>query len=445
MTITMKTNEAMKQIIDTLSGRKEAMDWSDVVIEPVDKRATSVDPTNCLYWAFVMERVLHGNFLIAKPQLNKPLCDVFRNVLDTTPSDCQKEFAKSFISLGVRFVGIQARNGDELGCQKEAIEVFKLLQAQIEQYNPEIDSYNVKDMTSFVVSNIGQMEQKDLQQFLSYGAMYTHLIQQHGYQRDQQSFMFERGREATELPALTMNQALASVFRGTFGDSGVFIREVDHLPDREFAQNLLSLCDQLFRLEYDGAYIPGCQLIDQLLVAQAITAISRAYSHTDDSAARARYERGVGALVDLTMKPATQKLTAGASPYAPTAHSKKMLTPGESRPVLDEIIKEAQDRPATGSATIESAALRFNRQVFLELAFRAPKSEHFNTPVGKGQLKALADLARDGLRTREHFSHLGKPQKLWLTMHSDDEKTKMTLLENNPELRKDTFIHELNI
>jgi hypothetical protein len=445
MTVTMKTNEAMKQLIETFSGRREETDWSDVVIEPVDKRPTSVDPTNCLYWTQGMERVLYGNFLCAKPQLNKPLSAVFKNVLDTTPSDCQKEFAKSFISLGVRFVGIQARNGDELGCQKEAIEVFKLLQAQIEQYNPEIDSYNVKDMTSFVVSNIGAMEQKDLQQFLSYGAMYTHLIHEHGYQRDQQSFKIERNKEATDLPALTMNQALASVFVGTFGEPGVFIREIDYLPEREFAQNLLKLSDQLFRLEYDGAYIPGCQLIDQLLIAKTITAISKAYSHTGDSAARARYERGVGALVDLTMKPVTQKLTAGASPYAPTAHSKKMLTSGESRPVLDEIIKEAHDRPATGSATIELAALRFNRQVYLELAFRAPKSEHFNTPLGKGQLKALADLARDGLRTKEHFSHLGKAQKLWLTMHSDDETTKMTLLANHPELHKATFIHDLNI
>lgn len=441
----MKTNEAMKQLIETLSGRREVMDWSDVVIEPVEKRATSIDPTNCLYWIQGMERALYGNFLCSQPQLNKPLCDVFRNVLDTTPSEFHKDFAKSFISLGVRFVGIQAKNGDELGCQNEAIEVFKLVQAQIEAFTPDIDSYRVKELTSFVVSNIGAMEQKDLQQFLSYGAMYTHLIQKHGYQRDQQSFQIERNKEAIEMPALTVNQALASVFVGTFGEPGVFIRDVDYLPERQFAQNLLSLSDQLFRLEYDGAYIPGCQLIDLLLVSQTIAAISKAYLHTDDSSARARYERGVGALVDLTMKPVTQKLTAGASPYAPTAHSKQMLSPDESRPVLREIIKEAQDRPATGSATIESAALRFNRQLYLELAFRAPKSEHFNTPVGKGQLKALADLARDGLRTKEHFSHLGKAQKLWLTMHSDDEKTKMTLLENHPELHKATFIHDLNI
>ena len=441
----MKTSEAMKQLIETLSGRREAMDWSDVVVEPVDKGLTSVDPTNCLYWIQGMERVLYGSFLCAKPQLNKPLCDVFRNVLETSPSAFHKDFAKSFIGLGVRFVGIQAGNGDELGCRKEAIDVFKLVQAQIEAFTPEVDSYSVKDLSSFVISNIGAMEQKDLQQFLSYGAMYTHLTQKHGYQRDQQSFQIERSKEATELPGLPMNQALACLFIGTFGESGVFVRDVDYLPEREFAQNLLSLSDQLFRLEYDGAYIPGCQLIDQLLVSQTITAISKAYSHTDDPSVRARYERGIAALIDLTMKPVTQKLTAGASPYAPTAFSKQMLSPEQSRPVLNEIIKHAQDRPATGSATIESAALRFNRQVYLELAFRAPKSEHFNSAVGKAQLKALADQARDGLHTREHFSHLGKAQKLWLTMHSDDEKTKMILLENNPELRKDTFIHDLNI
>lgn len=441
----MKTNEAMKQIIETLSGRREAMDWSDVVIEPVDKGLTSAEPSNCMYWIQGMERALYGAYLCAKPQLNKPLCDVFTNVLDTTPTQWQKDSAKSFISLGVRFVGIQARNGDELGCQKEVIEVFKLVQAQIEAFTPDIDSYNVKDLTDFVISNIGAMEQKDLQPFLSYGAMYTHLTQKDGYQRLQQSFRIEKNEEPADLPDLPSNQALASVFIGTFGESGVFIRDVDYLPEREFAQNLLSLSDQLFRLEYDGAYIPGCQLIDLLLVSQTITAISKAYSHTDDSSARARYERGIAALVDLTMKPVTQKLTAGASPYAPTSQSKQMLSQAESRPVLQELIREAQDRPATGSATIESAALRFNRQLYLELAFRAPKSEHFNSPVGKGQLKALADLARDGLRLKEHFSHLGKAQKLWLTMHSDDEKTKMTLLENHPELHKATFIHDLNI
>lgn len=441
----MKTSEAMNQLIETLTGRREVMDWSDVVLEPVDKGLTSAEPSNCMYWIQGMERVLYGNFLCAKSQLNKPLCHVFKNVLDTTPSDYQKDFAKSFISLAVRFIGIQARNGYVLGCQKEAMEVFKLLQTQIEQHNPEIDSYKVNDITSFVVINLGQMGHKELQQFLSYGAMYTHLIQKHGYQRDQQSFMFERSREATELPSLTMNQALESVFMGTFRESGVFVTDRDYLPEREFAQNLLSLSDQLYRMEYDGAYIPGCQLIDLLLVSQTITAISKAYLHADDPSARARYERGIGSLVDLTLKPVTQKLTAGASPYAPTAHSKQMLTPGESRPVLREIIEVAQDRPVTGSATIESAALRFNKQVYLELAFRAPKSVHFNTPVGKGQLKALADLARDGLRLREHFSHLGKAQKLWITMHSDDEKTKMTLLENHPELHKATFVHDLGV
>lgn len=441
----MKTNEAMKQLIETLSGRREAMDWTDVVLEPVDKGLTSAEPSNCMYWIQGMERALHGAYLCAKPQLNKPLCDVFRNVLDTTPTQWQKDSAKSFIGLGVRFVGIQARNGDELGCQKEAIEVFKLVQAQIEAFTPEIDSYSVKDLTSFVISNIGAMEQKDLQPFLSYGAMYTHLTHKNGYQRHQQSFQIERNKEATDLPELPMNQALASVFIATFGESGVFIRDVDYLPEREFAQNLLSLCDELFRLEYDSAYIPGCQLIDLLLVSKTISAISKAYSHTDDSSARARYERGIASLVDLTMKPVTQKLTAGASPYAPTAYSKQMLSPEESRPLLAELIREAQDRPATGSATIESAALRFNRQLYLELAFRAPKSEHFNSPVGKGQLKALADLARDGLRLKEHFSHLGKAQKLWLTMHSDDEKTRMTLLVNHPELHKATFVHELGV
>lgn len=444
MTITMKTNEAMKQLIDILSGRTEAMDWSDVVIEPVDKRATSVDPTNCMYLAQGMERVLYGNFLVAKPQLTRPLCDVFRNLLDTKQSAFFSDFPKSFIGLGTRFVGILARN-DELGFQSEGIGIFKLLQEQIAHFKPEFDDYNVSDITDFAARNIEQMEQSDLQPFLSYGSTYTHLIQTHGSQRDQKSFMLERGKDATELPNLSMNQALASVYIGIFKESGVFVRNVDYLPEREFAQKLLALCDQLFKLEYEGGYIPGCQLIDQLLISQTITAISKAYLHAEDQSAKARYERGASALVDLTMKPVTQKLTAGASPYSPTAHSNNMLSPEESKPVLHQMIQEAKDRPATTSATIESASFRFNRQVYLELAFRAPKSTHFNTPVGKTQLVAFADMARDGLKLKEHFSHLGKPQKLWLTMHSDDERTKMAILETHPDLRKATFIHDLNI
>jgi hypothetical protein len=185
--------------------------------------------------------------------------------------------------------------------------------------------------------------------------------------------------------------------------------------------------------------------VDLHLVSQTITAISKAYSHTDDSAVRRRYEQGVSALVALTLKEPTSKLTHLGSVYAATAHTKKALVSNETPAMIDRMIQAAQNRPATGSPVIESCALRFNRQVYLELAFRASKADDLNSVEGKGRLQALADVARDGLRSKEDFSPLGKGQKLWLTMHSDDERTKMSLLETHPELHKTTFVHDLGV
>ena len=441
----MKTSEAMKLLIEAYSGRADVTDWSGVIIEPVDKRPTSVDPTNCRYWDERLSRLMYGTTILSKPQLIKPLCAVFKTLLDTTPTEFQKDLAKPFVTMGTRLVGILARNGAELGCYEDAVEVFKLVQAQVEHYLPDAHEYNVKDMTSFVASNIERMDVEDFKPFLAYGAMYTHTHHKDAPSKNLQHFLFARAIHDIELPALPMNQALVSLFNGTFKRDCVFIDERDYEPDRAFAQDLLRLSDLLTRIEDEGGHIPRCQFSDLLLVSQTLTAISKAYTRADDPIALEAYERGAAALVDLTLKPATQKLTAFESPFATTGHSKDFLSPNQAKQVLHLMIQEAQDRPITSSSAIEAAMLRFNRQVYLELAFRGATAAHFGTEIGKGQLLALADLARDGLQTKEDFSILRKEQKLWITKYSGDEKTKMVLLKTHPGLLKDSFVHDLGM
>jgi hypothetical protein len=441
----MKTNKAMELLIEAYSGRADDTDWPSVIIDPVDKGLTSVDPTNCLYWGSWLQGLMHDKFILAKPHLIKPLCAVFKNLLDTTPTEFQKDLAKPFVISGIRLVGILSRNGDELGCHEDAIELFKLVQAQVEQYPPDAHEYNVKDMTSFVVNNFERLETKDLLPFLAYGAMYTHAHHTESTSRNLQHFLFARKIHAVELPTLPMNQALVSLFNGTFKQDCVFIDDLDYEPDRSFAQDLLKLSCLLSTIEYEGGHIPRCQFSDLLLVSQTLTAMSKAYTLADDPIALEAYERGAAALVDLTLKPATQKLAAFESPFATTGHSKDWLSPNQAEQVLHLMIQEAQDRPITRSSAIEAAMLRFNRQVYLELAFRGPTAAHFGTEIGKGQLLALADLARDGLQAKEDFSILRKEQKLWITKYSGDEKTKMALLKTHPGLRKDSFVHDLGM
>lgn len=441
----MKTNEALKLIIEAYSGRVDDTDWSGVVIEPVDKRPTSVDPTNCRYWDTKLQGLMYGQFILAKPHLIKPLCAVFKNILDTTPTEFQKDLAKPFVKSGIRLVGIFSRNGDQLGCQEDAVEVFKLVQAQVEQYVPEAHEYNLKDMTGFVANNLERLKTKDLLPFLAYGAMYTHAHHTDSTERNLQHFLFSRNLYDIDLPSLPMNQALASLFIGTFKGDCVFIEDRDYEPDRAFAQDLLKLSDLFIRIEYEGGHIPRCQFSDLLLVSQTLTAISKAYTRADDPEALEAYERGAAALADLTLKPVSQKLAAFESPFATTGYSKDVLSPNQAKQVLHLMIQEAQDRPITSSSAIEAAILRFNRQVYLELAFRGRISAHFESETGKSQLLALADLARDGLQTKDDFSPLGKAQKLWITMYSGDEKTKMALLKTHPGLRKDSFVHDLGI
>jgi hypothetical protein len=441
----MKTNEAMKLLIEAYSGRADETEWSGVIIEPVDKGLTSVDPTNCLYWGARLDGLMYGKTILAKPHLIKPLCDVFKNLLDTTPTEFQKDLAKPFVKMGTRLVGILARNGDELGCHEDAVEVFKLVQAQVEQNLPDAHEYNVKDMTSFVAANIERMDVQDFKPFLAYGAMYTHTHHKDAPSKNLLHFLFARKIHAVELPTLPMNQALVSLFNGTFNQGCVFISDRDYDPDRAFAQDLLKLSDLFSRIEYEGGHIPRCQFSDLLLVSQTLTAMSKAFTRADDPISLEAYERGAAALVDLTLKPATQKLAAFESPFATTGHSKDVLSPNQAKQVLHLMIQEAQDRPITGSPAIEAAMLRFNRQVYLELAFRGATAAHFGTEIGKGQLLALADLARDGLQTKEDFGILRKEQKLWITRYSGDEKTKMVLLKTHHGLRKDSFVHDLGL
>jgi hypothetical protein len=435
----LNNNEAMKRLVEAYSGREDRTDWSNVVIEP--------DPAtdaNCISYGSTFERLLTTKNLCDKAHLTQPLCALLKNLL-AAPGEKGPGFGNFFVKAGARFISAYAERGETLGSSTDASEVFSLFNALLSKHDPSIGDYNVKAVTDFVRGYLDEMKPEDLRSFLSYGSMLTHKHQEDEHQDSLKKFVIYDRSQDGEFPILPMNQALLSVYIGALGRAAYCIEDVDHLPEQPFAQSLLRLSDELHRISDAGCHIPGCQLVDLHLVSQTITAISKAYSHTDDSAVRRRYEQGVSALVALTLKEPTSKLTHLGSVYAATAHTKKALVSNETPAMIDRMIQAAQNRPATGSPVIESCALRFNRQVYLELAFRASKADDLNSVEGKGRLQALADVARDGLRSKEDFSPLGKGQKLWLTMHSDDERTKMSLLETHPELHKTTFVHDLGV
>ena len=439
MTIKLNTYEASKRLVEAYGGREDRTDWSNIVIE--SDRATD---GYCIGYGSTFERLLTTKNLCDKAFLTKPLCELLKNLL-AAPSEQGRGFGNFFVKAGARFINAYAERGETLGHSVEASEVFRLFNDLLAKHEPSIGDYSVKAVTDFVTTHLEEIPPKDLQSFLGYGSMLTHEHQEDEHRERMKKFVIYDKSQDGDFPTLPMNQALLSVYIGALGRTAFRIDELDHLPEQPFAQALLRLSDQLHRISSTGVQIPGCQLVDLHLVSQTITSISKAYSLTDNPAARKRYEQGVSALVSLTVKQPTCKLTNVGSAFARTAHTKKALVSDETPAMIDRMINCAKERPATGSSIIEACALRFNHQVYLELAFRAAKADDLKSVEGKARLLALADIAREGLRTKEDFSPLGKGQKLWLTMHSDDERTKMTLLETHPELHKTTFVHDLGV
>lgn len=436
-------DEAMRMLIDGYSGRDDGIDWEQFTIS-----ADSTGASNCIGFSSTFERLMTVSTLSARPHLTKSLCAVFKNLLGTVPGDERSGIGNYFIKAGASFIGVHAQKGETLGHLQEATEVFGLLHTQLARHNPNPEhTYNVKALTDFVTRNLDSIDPKDLQPFLSYGSMFTHLHQKDHHQILLKKVVIYEGSENGAFPSLPLNQALMSVYIGATSRAAWWVEESSHNPEHPFSRHLLLLSDEFYRLGSYGCHIPGCQLTDLQLVSQTITAISKAFLLADDQSERKRYEQGLEALVNLTTKVPGTKLTVIGSVYAETAFTKKELTSSYTNDIVDRLIKEAKNRPFTASAAIESAVLRFNRQVYLEVAFRAPKVLKFEPEGGsrKLQLRNLADLARDGLQTKEDFSPLGKAQKLWIANESGDEKTKMAILETHPELRKDAFIHDLGI
>jgi len=436
----MKTNVAMKLLIDAYYGRADETDWSSVTIEPVDKGITSVEPTNCAYWKDQLSNVMSEAVITAKLHLFKPLSDVLKNLLNTTPTPWQNDLAGHFVTIGIRYVGIHARCGDVLGHQNDALEIFTRVQAQVERYIPHAYDYKLKDMTSFVSKNVERMDVLDLQPFLSYGDVYTHT--HHKDAKTLESFMLPRKIYA-HVPSLPMNQALVSVFNSALRQDYETLDDCDHDPGRPFAQDLLKLCHTLSRLNINRGPIPGCQLMDLLLVSQTLTAFAKAYTLADDPAAKDLYEKGAAALVDLTLKVQGQKIAKNSSVCRQTNLTKELMEPHKVRWLAELISKELDDRPITASSLIESAALRFSRQTYLEVAFTGGMV--FINSQQKGILTQLAETARSGLVSKSDFSPLGTAQKQWIAQDSGDEKTKMAILTSHPKLRKDAFINDLGL
>lgn len=443
VTLILKTHQAVKLLIDAYNSRGDAIDWSDVVVEPFDK---SVDSA-CIGYSATFERLMNTKTLCDAPHLTKPLCAVLASLLYSTPDDEKGDLSNFFFKSGAKFIKVYAEKGETLGHFDGAAAVFRNLNVQLTKSNRSPEDFSVKALTDFVTSDLDVMKPEDLQPFLAYGSKLTHLHQQGDHQEKLKKFVMYNHDEDGEFPTLPMNQALISVYIGAMGRAAYRIADSDHLPEQPFALALLRLSDEVHKLNSAGCHIPGCQFVDLKLVSQTITAISKAYSLTDDPAVRKRYEQGVGALVNLTLKSPSAKLVVVGSAYAPTAHVQKVMLFqfSDTGLLIDRMIQEARDRPLTGSAVIEKSAIRFNRQVYLEAAFRAHNSPDLDCEEGKARLMALADLAREGLRDRSDFDPLGNVQKLWLTKESGDERTKMTILETHPELRKDTFVHDLGM
>lgn len=383
----------------------------------------------------------------SRPDLIKPVVDLLAQLLDPETGDEDRDFAKAFLKCGYKFVGALAPLAKELECVESISRVFDLIQQRTLWHTFDTQGFNpLPSLRLCLVHNLAEMPAPVVSQFLSDGAGYTY-----GYRytkTELKLFLFEHAETFCLVTDLHMNQGLLALYAHAFGAaSSLKLSDEDFLPESQFSGKMLSFCERVKFLKDRDVFIPGAQHIDLLLVAQTLSAISKAYAHTETPAHKAILEQGAVSLLALMLnehKPMSDKQSAFNRYGGLLTATDNRIDNSETTFLLEKLIESFTARTETASPVIEKAVSDLKHRLVCELSIQM-KGDYAKSPNGSPMFNKLVNLAPERFQTKADFSSMDNSTLATFAAVVDFGPIKNNLLSHHPKLIKDTFIKDLGL
>lgn len=439
MKTVLTTPAAMDTLCKALKGSL-TIDWSQVEVEPINLDASLWPVRGEL--KFLSRQITREN-LSARPELIDPLCKVLEIVFAATACGLDLDTDRVLLGLGETFFENGYRDPAKLGSFDAVCKLFGYFESKAHSLVKASPTTNLvgNSVARFIQRNLMDMDLTHAYGFLAHGAVYTHELgkfPEFGVQ-----FLFDKNGMGHHKD-LAMNQAVASLYLAAFDQDRRYLDKENYSPDSPFVKRLLSFSSMISTIASDGS-IPGWQHLDLVLAAQTFAALSRAYADSDCDVARATFESGAEALVALSVKPDSAKLTMGQSPFKRFSEGSALCSDEQMAEVIKALSEAFKLAPVIESARIQAAVLRFQRQIVCELATSSIKSEYLRSLEGISFLNEFVGLAKVGLLHKDDFSQLNEKARLRLALSLSHDEVKRALLEGYPSLRGPTFSSDLGL
>jgi hypothetical protein len=442
MKTVLTTAEAMDTLCQSLQGRL-VVDWSQVEVEPMNLAENASDVGAVRAEVKLLTRQITRENLSAKPELIEPLCRVLENVFAATACGLDIDLDRRLLGLGETFFETGYRDSAKLGSFEAVCRLFGYFESKAHSLVMASPANNLvgNSVARFIQRNLMDMDLTHAYGFFSHGAVYTHELgkfPEFGVQ-----FLFDKNGMSRHKD-LAMNQAVASLYLAAFDQDRRYIDKENYSPGSPFVKRLLSFSSMISTIAVEGS-LPNWQHLDLVLAAQTLAALSRAHAASDSEADRATLESGAEALVAISVKPESAKLSLAQSPFKRYSEGTALCSDEQMAEVIKALSEAFKMAPVIESARIQAAVSRFQRQIVCELATTSIKSEYLKSREGMCFLNEFVGLAKVGLLHKDDFSQLNEKARLRLALSLSHDEVKRVLLEGYPSLRGPTFSSDLGL
>lgn len=438
----LSTAEAMDTLCQSLQGRV-MVDWSQVDVEPINLADDASDVGAVRAEVKLLTRHMTRENLSAKPELIEPLCRVLENVFAATACGLDLDLDRRFLGLGETFFETGYRDSAKLGSFEAVCKLFAQFESKAHSLVKASSTTNLvgNSVARFIQRNLMDMDLTNAYGFLAHGGVYTHQLgkfPEFGVQ-----FLFDKNGMGRHQD-LAMNQAVASLYLAAFDQDRRYLDQENYSPGSPFAKRLLNFSMMVSKIAVEGS-IPGWQHLDLVLAAQTLAALSRAYAASDCAVDRATLESGAEALVALSVKPDSVKLSLAQSPFKRFSEGTALCSDEQMADVIKALSEAFKLAPVIESTRIQAAVVRFQRQIVCELATSSIKSEYLKSREGMSFLNEFVGLAKEGLLHKDDFSQLSEKARLRLALSLSHDEVKRVLLEGYSSLRGPAFANDLGL
>lgn len=448
MTRIVSPGEALKLLISAHQDYRKAP-WEAIEVAPLETGFFSTASSAALEDLRKLDEYLTAEEIVSRPDLVKPVVDVLVRLLEPEAGDEDRDYAKHFLKVGYRFIGSCAPHAKELGCVESVSRVFDLIQQRTLYHVYDENGFNpLPSLRLFLVHNLAEMPASVVSQFLSDGAGYTL-----GYRHNKsqlKTFLFEHAESFALCSDLPMNQGLLALYSHAFGKpSELTLKDEDFLPESEFSAKLLAFCELVKKLTSRNVnvFIPGAQHVDLLLAAQTLSAISKAYAHTETPTHKAILEQGAVSLLALIVneyKPMREEISAFNMYGGLRSGVNTCIEDSDMAFLLERMVQSFTSRTETASLLIEKAVGNLKHRLVCEMAVQM-KGKYAKSPNGPRMFNNMVNLAPNRFHSKADFSSMDNSTLAAFAAAVDFGPIKNNLLSHHPKLIKDTFIKDLGL